>query len=331
MTADRENMTISAYKGSPASPTMTGAVDYVMESAAKGYGLIKKSARPLFITLLKVHLFSTAIGIVGLLLMLAAALVVGGSALAAYLEAIARGSPAGVVALSPVIVVAAVVAVIIWLVSSLLSAAARSVAYNAVGNTAADRPTSFMEQFRKNMLPVMRLSLILWAAFLVLGLPMLVALSMGESAAGGMCIFALLSGLAMLLFAFFSQFSVLELVMKGGGAVDSIKTSFFLVRGKAVAVLLLDLVIVILALAVSMGTTLAQNILEFVPDTLSATGLYGLILGYSIFFVLLTIFSAIVEAVADTLVLPMVYHFWAGAEGEARQPAAKKPNAKKRK
>lgn len=283
---------------------MGASVDLALDCAKKGYELIKKSAQPLFIDLLKVNALGTVMSMAGILIAGLLLFMLAGAWVSAQLTQASPTAPDGTV----YFVLA--VSLVVLLAGSLLSRAATAVSYNIVENTTKGRRTGIMEQFMKNLVPVSVLSIIVWIVMLVLALPLILSIQMGEAAAGATCVFGLVSTVLLLLFGFFTQFAIFEVVLGGRNAVEAIKRSFSLVKANVWAVLLLDLFMAVVGFAAYAVTQVAQLILQPIPVALSLTGFQGIFIGYAIYMLLLIIFGLFIGAATDLITIPILYNFW---------------------
>ena len=282
-------------------------IDYVMDCGAKGYGLLKKSAPELFMDLLKVNTLGTAIGLAGLLAMaLTFWALLGNQA-----GAIFSGTP--IPDFSGALIAAIVISVMILVLSSIASAVIGSVAYNIVENRVKGKGTMIIDQAQKNMSRVAIYTLIIWVVIIVLGAPIALTLTAeGMTALLGICILGALAFLIYLLFSFFVQFSMFELVLEERSPVDSMTSSASLIRGNILKVLLLDIILIAVGIGVSVVTTIADQILQIIPSMLGLGGTEAMLLGYAVYFVLYLGVSVVVATIGMALTLPIAYHFWRG-------------------
>jgi len=291
---------------------MTEAVEYFLESWGKGYDLIKRTAQPLFMDLLKVNALSTAVSGIGLILIALIVLSVAGGEFLAMMTAETYTSAPVLPAFGAGVLLAILLAFIILVVSSLIEVAISSVSYNVVENRSANKPTAILAQLRKNFFPVIGLSFITWLLMLVVGVPLLIMVSV--SAIGGplVCLTVPLAILVFIALVIVLQFSTMELILGGKGVVDSMKASFSLVRANLASVIVLDIVLAVILLAVYAGNEVMTWILEIVPYTLSFFGLPGMLLGTAIYYLLLFVVSVFFTTAGELVTLPVRYHFWKG-------------------
>lgn len=292
---------------------MDETADFVKGSLEKAYSLIKKNAQELFIEFLKVGVLSTTISMVGLLLTGAVLFIFLGASLAGYLANLADGS-APLPALSTEGILGMIVAAMVWLISALISSAIGSVAYNVVDASARRKQiTSIREQFRKNIVPIIKLDLLKWGVIVILFLPIATSLAFGSiGTLIGLCILPILLLIAYIIFAFLIQFSMLELLLGGRGVLESIKSSASLVRANLLSVIVLDILLVVITIAASAGTKVIETLLQFIPSIFSLLGAWGMAAGYAIFFVMLIALYTLVFAATQTIILPIMYYFWKG-------------------
>lgn len=284
-------------------------INYVVDSAGKGFGLIKKSAVPLYLDLLKVSALSTLVAIIGLAIVGILLFVsLGGAFFASLTE-----ETVPELGLGAILVLLAIIP--IFIVVSLLSQAVGSVVFNVVENRTQGKGTTIIAQSKKNLMPVVRYTIVVWVIGLIIALPMLLSLFLGMDAAIGLCIFTTLSVVAYLLFLFFTQFGMYELILGGKGAVDSLKSSAILARANILAVALLDIIVIVVGMATWAGARLFEVILQFIPAALSLGGIWSMILGYAIYMVLYMGVTILISAFTQAIIIPIVYNFWKGLKG----------------
>jgi len=185
-----------------------------------------------------------------------------------------------------------------------------------VDNRTQGKETTIIAQSKKNLMPVVRYTLIIWAIGLVILLPVLLSIFLGGmGAAIGICIFSALWAVAYVLFLFFTQFGMYELVLGRKGAVDSLKSSATLTRANILSVALLDIIVIVVGMATWAGARLFEVILQFIPATLSLGGVWSMLLGYAIYLVLYIGVTVLISAFSQVIVIPVVYNFWKGLKG----------------
>jgi len=285
-------------------------MNYVVDSAGKGFGLIKKSAVPLYLDLVKVSALSTLVSLIGLAIVGILLFVsLGGTFFASLAE---EAGPD--FSLGTILVLLATIP--IFIIFSLLSQAVGSVVFNVVDNRTQGKETTIIAQSKKNLMRVVRYTLIIWAIGLVILLPVLLSIFLGGmGAAIGICIFSALWAVAYVLFLFFTQFGMYELVLGRKGAVDSLKSSATLTRANILSVALLDIIVIVVGMATWAGARLFEVILQFIPATLSLGGVWSMLLGYAIYLVLYIGVTVLISAFSQVIVIPVVYNFWKGLKG----------------
>ncbi len=284
-------------------------MNYVVDSAGKGFGLIKKSAVPLYVDLVKVSALATLVSLIGLAIVGILLFVsLGGTFFASLAEE--AGPDFG---LGTILVLLAIIP--IFIIFSLLSQAVGSVVFNVVDNRTQGKGTTIIEQSKKNLMPVVRYTLIVWIILLLIALPIAFSLFLGMDAAIGICIFSVLSVVAYILFLFFTQFGMYELILGGKGAVDSLKSSAILARANILSVALLDIIVIVVGMATWAGTRLFEVILQFIPAALSLGGVWSMIVGYAIYMLLYLVVTVLISAFSQAIVIPIVYNFWKGLKG----------------
>ena len=286
---------------------MGETIDYVIGSARKGYGLIKKDAVPLYVDLLKIAVLATVVSLVGL----AFAAVVAFIFIGADFTALFNGGATPELGIG--MVLALVIATPIFLIFTFLSKAVNSVVYNAVENRTKEKGTGIIAQSKKNLMPVVRYALVFWAVIFVIALPIVLSLFLGGiSAVAGMCFFSTVAVIAYPLFVFFTQFGMYELILGGKGAVDALKTSAHLVRANILTVALLDIIVIIISLVTGAGIMVLRAILQFIPVALAFAGPGAILLGSAIYIVLYMAVSILISTASATIIIPIVYYFWKG-------------------
>jgi len=176
---------------------MGETIGYVVDSASKGYRLIKKSAVPLYTDLFKIALLASVVSFAGLAIAGIIAYLFQKDLLIALMNGEIPDIGMGTI-------VVLVVAVLITIVVGLLSKAVGSVSYNAVENRTKDKGTGIIAQSQKNLVPIVKYTLLVWAVLLVILLPIMLAVFMGGiGAVIGMCLFPVLALIVYLLFIFF--------------------------------------------------------------------------------------------------------------------------------
>ncbi len=286
---------------------MGKTIDYVVESARKGYKLIKKSAVSLYIDLLKVSVLSTVISLGGLVLIGLVLFAFFGTDVGEALMGVATPES------GTMLVVFLLIAILIYVVFLFLSNAVASVSYNVIENRASGKGTSIIAHAKENLMPVVRYTIVFWAVLLVVALPILLSLLLGGiGAVVGMCFFSALALMIYVLFPFFIQFGMFELILGKKGAIDSMKSSSRLVKANILPVILLDIILVVIIFAVGAGLSLFSSILEFIIAAFSLAGTGGMLLGFAIYVVLYMAVSILISTASATIIFPLVYYFWKG-------------------
>jgi hypothetical protein len=291
---------------------MAGTVDYVRETLEKSYALIKSSGQGIFIDMLKIGVAEAFVGLAALLLIGGLAFVLLGASLT---QIITTGTMAP--ALMQNILIGIVIAFPIIIIAALAGAVLKSIPYNIIDNASAAKPTDLVGTARKNLLPLVKLSVLMWAVMLAFALPIILSLILGGQ--GGvaqtlvvLCVVPLICALAFVLFGFFAQFSTLEVVLKGNGPIAAIKASASLVKNNIWGVLLIDIVILIAAMAVSVVSSIAQTLLRLLMQLLAVGGTAGLAAGFAIYLIGMLAVSSVISALVDTVIIPVAYNFWKG-------------------
>ncbi|MDD5340488.1 MAG: hypothetical protein PHV13_04535 [Candidatus ainarchaeum sp.] len=286
---------------------MAGTVDYVRKTLESSYALIKANAQEMFIALLKLNAMQVLVAAVMLIVIAAAAIALVGASLA---DIVSTGAMPQ--AFMSNLAVAIFIIVPVFVISILLTSAIKSVGFNIIENIARGKSTDLLGQARKNFWPIVKLEVTMWGIMLLLAAPVLLSALVGGLA---VCIFMLLSVIACVLFGFFVQFSTLEVVLSGRRTVDALKASAALVRGSLLGVLLIDVLIVAAAMAVSVVTSAAQAVLRLVLQVFSAGGTAGTAVGFAIYLIGMALVSVAIGAAIQTITLPMTYNFWKGKKG----------------
>ncbi len=295
---------------------MAESVDYVSKTLETSYALVKARAQGIFIDMLKISLAEALVGLVALLLMGGLAVVLLGASIT---ETITTGTLAPSLMRNLVTGLAIVLPIII--LAALAGAVLKSVVYNIIDNASAGKPTNLMGCVRKNFLPVVKLSVLMWVILLVFAAPILLSLALVGGQGGAiltltaLCIVPLICAIAFVLFGFFAQFGVMEVVLNGKGPIGAIKASASLVKNNFLGVVLIDIAIVVAAMAVSVVSGVAQTILRLVEQILAVGGIVGQAVGFAIYLLGILAVSSVIGALINTVIIPMVYNFWKGKKG----------------
>jgi len=289
-------------------------VDYVRKTLETSYALIKARGQEIFMATLKISVVQVALG-------LAALLVIGGLAVLLLGASITETITSGTLAPSLMrnLGVGIAIALPIIAIAALAGAVLKSVSFNIVDNAAAGRTTDLVACTRKNMLPVVKLYLVLFVITIVLAVPAILSFLIG--ALGGMagvaavCILWLVSFVALVLLALCAQFSTAEVVLNGKGPVEAIRSSLALVRGSIGGVILLDVAVVVVAMAVGMVSGIVQRILGLALQVFAVGGGAALVAGFVVYAICMLVIYSIVGAISETLIVPLVYNFWKGKKG----------------
>ena len=195
------------------------------KTGSESWNLLRTSYKRLFIELMKIKLIAAAIVILALL--------------------IGAGIGFGLSYLPDIAIIPAVVIIgIILIIAIFLSAVAASVGYNVVDSVSKRREFSFKSNFKKNMWPLLRYSLLIIGIYLLIFIP-LTAVSI--ILVGGAYVVIpppinVLIGMLSQMFSriiisvvgaivyLFLQFAIFELIVGRRGAVDSIKKSIKMVK-----------------------------------------------------------------------------------------------------
>lgn len=295
---------------------MAGTVDYVRKTLETAYALIKARAQGIFIDMLKISLAEALTGLVALLLIGGLAVLLLGASIT---ETITTGTLAP--SLMRNLGIGLAIALPIILIAALAGAVLKSVAYNIISNASAGKPTDLVRCIRKNLLPVVKLSVVMWVVMLVFAAPVLLSLALVGDQGGAiptmlaLCIVPLICAIAFILFVFFAQFSTIEVVLNGKGPIGAIKASASLAKDNFFGVILIDFAIFVAAMAVSVVSEIAQTILKLVMQILAVGGTAGQAVGFAIYLIGMLAVSSVIGSLINTVIIPIVYNFWKGKKG----------------
>ncbi len=287
---------------------MGGTVDNISGSVDRTYRLIKASTRQLFTGMLKITALSIAVSMAGLLIaavlffMLNPGLVSSLSS-GTYLPAFSGQLLQSLIILIPLL-----------MIIGFVSEAITSVSYNLVDNIAKKKPTAIIGQAVTNFVPVAILNIVMLAAFIIIFSPALLAVWAGGGLA--ICIVLPLIIIAYILFVFFTQFAIVEVVIKRQGIMEAIRGSFLVVRSLLVETFVYDILVVIIALGMAAITQVADIVLRLIMSAFGLIGgTTGLLVGAVAYFVLYLAVATVVSAITKTVVVPLTYQFWKGGKG----------------
>ena len=302
---------------------MEGTIDIIKNAFSDAWKMWKKSGKDFFVDLLKISLLQWAIyGIVTIILVSAALILMGGAVEGATgMETLSllTGNIA-FVALAVLLVVAS------WLVASVLG----SVVFNVVDNRANGKKTEIVKRFKTNFIPVTGYIALVIVISIIICLPIVLGYLFTSGASvlsilGGMCLFGFVSVVFYLLFAFLIQFSMLELVIERRGVVESLKSSYALVKKNIVTVLLFDIVYIIIAFGIGSITSVIERVF-IVGIELMAFG--GSIVGAAMGGVLYLLVVFLLTVASYFILLPIYYFLWRGLGPKKKQEEKKKTKRK---
>jgi len=297
---------------------MAGALEQVSGAFSAAFELIGKKTRQLYINMLWLEAIGALIGGAVILLLAAIALVFLSSSLPAIANFLASGGKGAFPSLGEGFLPAALLASVVVVAALLLQVVVMSVGYNIVEATAAGRKADIKSQLEKNLVPVATYQAAYFLALLVLATPAIVSFAMLK---GGMtfvlCGLAIISGLAVIVFAFLAQFAIPEIVIGGKSLVPAIQTSARKAMANLFAVILLDLALGLIGFAVGGFSDLLQGGVDLGTDAL-AVGVPGAdMVWVAINSILKFVISILIEAALAMVVYMVVYLFWKGLKETA--------------
>lgn len=293
---------------------MAGTVDYVRKTLETSYALIKARAQAIFVDLLKIGVAEALVG-------LAALLLIGGMAYVILGASIIQMATSGTIApaLMQNLAIGMAIAIPIIIIVVLADGVLKSVAFNIIDNASAGKPTDLMGCARKNLLPIVKLSVLTWAVMLVLAVPVILSVMIGSGNPDNvlqtlalLCIIPFIFAAVFVIFMFMIQFSTIEVVLNGKGPIEALKASASLVRGNIWGVILVDAVIAVVGMALSVISSIATSILRIVMQVFSAGGTAGMAVGFATYIIGIVLVGSVIGALIGTVTMPVIYNFWKG-------------------
>jgi hypothetical protein len=276
---------------------MSAILDEIKLSFSKAYELIKKAPEQLFINLLKVNALAAVATFAGLLI----------AGLLVYISTGGNFMNAGS---AEVVFIVSIVAVM-----SLVSAAIGSVSYNVIQNTVSNKKTKILFHLKENFVPVIILTLVLLIGMAIIATPLIISLMLGgPQGIFLVCGAFIVSVIAFIAFVFLTQFSILELVLEKKGVFESISSSVDVVRKNIITIFILDIVIMLISIVSTAGTSIIESLLEVIPNMLVPLGLSATIVGYALYFLIFYVIMIAVSSATQMLIIPMMYYFWKKAK-----------------
>jgi hypothetical protein len=295
---------------------MVGTIDYIKESLSKGYALTKSKAERIFKSLLTIYAMVYGISILEMAIIGTMAYLIVGIPLADSLSLASGKGIASYADLIGKLIILAAVSLPIILIELVLGAAIGSVSLNVIEDASLGKDTDLKAQFMKNLMPILKITLVRWAIYILFALP-LAALYLvgGYNAIIAICIFAIILALAFFALMFAIQFSLYELILGGRGVIDSMKASASLVKRNIFSVLLLNVIFLFLGFAVGAVLGIFRMVLNPMLSMASAGGMAMMVAGYLVYFTLIMAANALVMSAMGTITMPIAYNFWKGLRG----------------
>ncbi|MBN2478488.1 DUF4013 domain-containing protein, partial [Candidatus Micrarchaeota archaeon] len=275
--------------------------DFVLDSLRESYHFIRKQFKPLFVSLLKVQIWVLLLVLVGLALSFGTGFLFWG--MSVPLALFAGG--------------------LLFLITLLVSSAGNSVMYNVIQNIHTGKETPIVENTKKNFIPVTKYSLLIFFAYVLVLLPLVLMIvypiisSNPESGAAsfapimGGILFAILWIFLVMLFliaaAFLIQFAMWELILNRRGVIESIKESFRKVKGNFWKVVIFNIAIIAVSMIIQVFVQILTTFLQIFITVLAVSGNIVVILLAVIVFIALMF---VLEVLTQAVIMPAVYKFW---------------------
>jgi len=200
-----------------------------------------------------------------------------------------------------------VVMILILLIGQFLESAISSVLYNVVEQATLGKRIALLSQAKLNFIPVARGTIAVFAAYVVLALPLLLGVIAGDTTI--FCALGAVSLALMVVFSFFTQFLVPELVILRRDWKEGLRGSFEKVRSNLVPTILFDVVVILVSAVMA---ALLLVLLLVVSPVVSAGGLAGMVIGLAIMLVLVAVLGLLIGLFSTTF----TYFFWSSIGGK---------------
>jgi|GEM_PF-2143325 len=292
-------------------------LENIYSTAEDGIGFLKKNVKPLFFSNLRITLLVMVVGLVVLL--------IGGALVASVLYLGPDWSDIAVLALIVLL------ALVFFFVFMWLSASANLVSYHmAESYVEKGGPVAIVDKFRKNFDPVFRYLVVNYAIVaVVVGLPLLLLAAMllpslsssvsGERSVVGIWLGAMFYILLLLLFflafflvfRYFSQFWLWELLIRKKGAIEALKASISAVKNNLLETFVFFILFIIWGAVVSIPFTILNSFMRVFMQLAVLTESFETAMAAAIIFVVgMVILAVLNAALVATLTLPFQYIFW---------------------
>ncbi|MBI2080004.1 hypothetical protein HYT84_04510 [Candidatus Micrarchaeota archaeon] len=302
-----------------------GVTSSISVAFDKTIELIKKNGFGLFVDLLKINAIAALIGI-ALLVILAILWLPILDKLFNFIISAENGNYDPTIyseflklIISPDTMGLLIISTIIVMAVSIATTPLSYIQYNAVDLRAKNSSLSIgslISQFQQNFIPVISYTILI--SVIMLGLfvipilsfifgvtnPILMLVGLGTG---------LISVIASIIFMFLIQFSPYELVIKRKGPLESLKSSYGLVKSNVGSTFLFDIMIFVLSIVVS----IVLSIITYPAQLVLQLGvLINPLVGYLGYFGATIILEALTNSILLTLLLPLFYFFWKKISGE---------------
>jgi len=219
---------------------------------------------------------------------------------------------------------AVVLAIILLAIGMFVSVSMDSVIYNLTDNSFKKKKTGIIKNFKRNFLPVSGYIIFMSIVVgLIIAVPLILLLPEGfvegtdstlEKIIYPRLVSALISVVAML-FAFFLQFSMLELVISRRGIIGSIKRSISLVKNNFWETIAFSILMTIVVWIISIPAILIIFMLimpmAFGFMIAPLAGGWIILVAYILFWIIMIlILSIVLQAFEYTVTMPARYSFW---------------------
>jgi hypothetical protein len=275
-------------------------LDMIINPFRETWKLNKKSFRDLFIDFAKIYFITFIIG--GL---------IGGAIIAMVVALGVTGSIAEIISNPPLLVGLALIGAILFAGISIITTAITTTMYPTVKAREKGKGIPIIKTAKEFLPRVAKYLLIVWGAMFLIFIPALIVVMIALFVEGlGILVFAaplvaLISLIVYVVFAFLIQFAIIELAIKGKGAMDSINASVAMVKKNWLAVLGFDIMVFLVAFAIGLVSSVIQQIAGFLMVfAIINIAIMVLVIGL---IVLISVITAVVTAMATT---PAFYFFW---------------------
>ncbi len=276
---------------------MGAIVDTIKSAYSDAWGLLKKSWKNLLIDITKIEVIGLIFSMIVLLLILIGVIFLVGM------------PPWDYTVFQDIPLWYYILGFLILIISNLVTGAIGSLVYNIVDNRAKNKKTPFMEQFKKNFVPMVLYNLIVWTFIIVTLLPLLGMLAGGTIALAITCAYPIILLVLYLVISFFVQFALYEIIIERKGVIDGIKASFSIVKKNLLVVFAFNIAYTITVVIIGLpvyGVYFAFDI----AGTILEGVLEGSLLGIVISNILSSIGGLILQIVILTAFIPLIYFFW---------------------